>query len=340
MKEEVEGYSTELRSYLLGKLSDDEQQNIEERLLVDDDFVEQMMIVEEDLVDSYTSGTLPSSEREAYQKLFLATEEGKQKAQISKVLKNQLAEFRSQAEARPNLLSRMKEAMGQFFSPPVLATAAALLVVSLGVYNWWMFFHQPDFSNGIAAAVEAYREERPLEARITGFPYAPFPGAASPHNQVNTAKLKIADKAFHNLADKDRSPAALHAIGKYFLTQKNFEEAAAKLEEGLKAAPTNAQLHADLAVALIERAKLEERNGNANSSSQDFARSRELLKQALAIDPSLTEARFNLALLQQAQKSWKEAATSWQQYLAADSNSQWAEEARRYLNLAVEAEKQ
>ena len=155
MKEEVEVLDTELRHYLLGELSSDEGLKIEEQLLVDDQTVEQMMMVENELIDDYLNGNLSPPQREQYQTLFLATREGQQKVKAARVLKSQLAKFR---EPEPTFLNRLRAAMAGVFSPPVLQTVAALLVVGLGVFGWRMFVHQ---SEGI------YLTERPLEARIS-----------------------------------------------------------------------------------------------------------------------------------------------------------------------------
>ncbi len=328
MKDQIEEQDARLRRYLLGELSDEDQQQIEERLLVDNDYVEQMLIAEEDLIDDYLNGALPPSQRETYQKRFPATREGQQKIQAARALKNHLNKFQT---PEPAFMSRFLSAIGGLFSPPVLKFATALLVVGVGVLNWTLFFRQTDLKKGMVALTEAYKEQRPIEARITGLPYAPFPGAGSSHAQTNKVKLSAVDSAFHKLSEKSPTPASLHVLGKYFLTEKNFDEAVKHLEEGLKAAPDNAPLHVDLAVALMER-------GKATNSQADFDNSRQHLLEATKLDPASLEARFNLGLLFQNRQSWKDAEESWRQYLLADSSSPWAAEAKRYLNL-IETQK-
>lgn len=335
MKEKVEEQDIQLRHYLLGELSDDEQQKIEEKLLINNDYSEQMLIAEEDLIDDYIKGSLPPSQQKKYEKLFPATREGKQKIQITRVLKSHLTEFK---EPQPNLLSRIHSAIGQLFPPMALKVAAALFIVGLGVLNWSLFFRQTDLKKGLVALTEAYREERPIEARITGLPYAPFPGPNSSHNQANTVKLNAVDNAFHKLAGKTPTSASLHALGKYFLTEKNFNEAIKNLEEGVKAAPENSALQIDLGVALLERGKVSLAGIPSNQAGSDFDSSQQHLLEAIKLNPTSLEARFNLGLLYQARKSWKEAAETWQLYLQADPKSPWAGEAKRFLN-AIEAQK-
>jgi tetratricopeptide (TPR) repeat protein len=330
MKEQAEEQDTQLRRYLLGELSDEEQQKIEEKLLVDNGYVEQMLIAEEDLIDDYISGRLPLRQQQAYKKLFPLTREGRQKVQVTRVLKAHLAEFN---EPHPSLLSRFQAALGPLFSPLVLKVAAALLIVGLGVLNWSLFFRQTDLKKGLVALTEAYREQRPIEARITGLPYAPFSGPNNSYKQTNTVKLNTVDNAFQKLAGKSSTPDSLHALGKYFLTEKKFDDAIRKLEEGLKAAPKDTTMHIDLAVALMERGKI-----TLASSQTDFDNSQQHLIEALRLAPSSLEARFNLGLLHQSRKSWRDAEENWRQYLQADPNSQWAEEAKRFLSI-IETQK-
>src|SRR5262249_35036349 len=156
------------RSYLLGELSSDEEEKVEERLLVDDSYVEQMIAVEDELIDDYLKGNLSQSQREKYRTLFPATREGRQKIEAARVLKNQIAKFQEQNEPRPSFLTRLQAMMAQVFSPPVLQAVAATLIIGIGVFGWWMFARQ---------SKDIYLTNRPLEARISGDPYAPFTGA-------------------------------------------------------------------------------------------------------------------------------------------------------------------
>ncbi|MEO6726049.1 MAG: tetratricopeptide repeat protein [Blastocatellia bacterium] len=321
MKEEVEILDTELRQYLLGELSSDEDMKIEEQLLVDGNAIEQMMMVENELIDDYLTGTLPPSQREKYQTLFLATREGQQKVKAARVLKSQLAKFR---EPEPTFLNRLQAVMARVFSPPVLQAIAALLVVGLGVFGWRMFMRQSE---------DIYLKERPLETRISGALYLPFTGASSAANQADTAKMKAAERALQN-PSTTRNADALHKLGNSYLSAKNFAQAVIILREAVSASSNDPALHIDLAVALMESAKTK-----ADAiRDKDFAESRGHLEEALRLQPNSPEALFNLALLYQTQKQWKEAETGWRQYLAVDPNSKWSKEAARNLDAAIKGQ--
>ncbi len=337
MKNEVVEQNTQLRHYLLDELPADEQQLIEERLLIDNDYLEQMLIVEEDLIDDYAAGKLSPKQQAKYQRLFLASPEGRQKLQISQVLKKHLNNFPSETAHRTTLAERIQQAFARLFSPPVLTAAAAILVVGLGVIGWWAV-SQSDLKKGITALQSAYGEQRPLEARITGFSYARFSSSSKLPTQSST-KLKVAEKAFHDLLDDKKTASSLQGLGKYALTQGKFEEAIRNLDEAAKADPNNAAIHTDLAVAFLERGKVALTSPHPEMAQADFAECRKHLDHALASNPASPEALFNLALLFQTTKSWKDAETTWQRFLAVESNKDWAEEAKRYSHQATEAQK-
>lgn len=339
MKKEFEEHDARLRHYLLGELPADDQQLIEEQLLIDDDFMEQLLIVEDDLIDDYSTGKLSPQQQAAYQKLFLASPEGRQKLKISRILKQHLKDFPSEESAtQPTLWERMRLALAQSFSPPVLKAAAALMVVSFGIFSWWAFF-QSNASRGIDQLSKAYSEQRPLEARITGMPYAVFSGSGGMLNQSSSTKLKVAEKVFHDLMDDKRTASSLHALGKFSLTQKKFDEAINYLQEAVKLDSNDATIHTDLAVAFLERGKLAMISLQAEKAQADLDNSQRHLNRALEITPNSPDALFNRALAYHTAQSWKQAEESWQRFLKVEPNSRWSEEARRFLKIAMEAPK-
>ncbi len=64
-----------IRQYLLGLLPEEDRTPIEERLLVDGDFFEEIVIGEEELIDDYVAHQLTESEIQAFETNFLVTPE-------------------------------------------------------------------------------------------------------------------------------------------------------------------------------------------------------------------------------------------------------------------------
>jgi hypothetical protein len=61
----------QLVRYLLGLLSDDDAQRIEELSITDTEMAERLIVVEHDLVDAYVNGTLAETERVQFERWYL-----------------------------------------------------------------------------------------------------------------------------------------------------------------------------------------------------------------------------------------------------------------------------
>jgi len=74
------------REYLLGRLSDQAREQVEERLLGDDDFVEKLSTTEDGLIDDYVFGTLSGNDRKSFEKNFVINDERRRKMQFAQSL--------------------------------------------------------------------------------------------------------------------------------------------------------------------------------------------------------------------------------------------------------------
>lgn len=334
MKNQAVENETQLRLYLLDELPEDEQQLIEERLLFENDYLEQLLIVEEDLIDDYTANRLPPHQQAKYQKLFLASPEGQQKLQISQVLKTHLNHFPSEITPQSSLWERVQNTLTQILSTPILKIAtAAVLILGLSIAGWWAFF-QSDLKTGLNALRGAYGEERPLESRMTSLAYARFSQSPKPSSQASATKLKVAERAFQELTKEKPTAPSLHALGNYHLTRKEFDTAIKYLDQAAQEAPGDSSIHSDLGVALLEKGKLQPAGSQAQKT--DFENCQAHLKLALGNNPASPEASFNLALFYQTTQAWGDAVESWNRFLVLEPNTKWAEEARGYLKIARE----
>lgn len=69
----------QIRQYLLGKLSEAEQEKIDERLMVDDELFDEFEASKDELVEEYQAGDLGHTEREWFESHYLASAEGRQR---------------------------------------------------------------------------------------------------------------------------------------------------------------------------------------------------------------------------------------------------------------------
>lgn len=68
-----------IRDYLLGRLSDEDQQQIEERLMVEDALFEEFEISKGELIEEYRAGELQNQENSWFESHYLASPEGRQR---------------------------------------------------------------------------------------------------------------------------------------------------------------------------------------------------------------------------------------------------------------------
>jgi len=76
-----------VRRYLLGHLTAERQQEVEQRLLTEDAFFEELEIGEDELIEEYLAGGLHDTEREGFEHYFLATPERQQNVRFAEVLR-------------------------------------------------------------------------------------------------------------------------------------------------------------------------------------------------------------------------------------------------------------
>src|SRR5262245_11546976 len=202
-----------------------------------------------------------------------------------------------------------------------IAVYAALVVgVGLGIWSLRQGYRKTEvdarLGKGMVALNQAYRERRLVKARITELQYAPFRetrGGPEADGEQAGIDLPSRRRAFDLLDDAVRenqtagaagtagavgSPAAAaaahHAMGRFHLARKNFDDAVAEFEAALKTAPNDARLHSDLGAALMEKSDLEAL-GKSGRDPRTLDRSLEHLNRAIELDYSLLEPLFNRA---------------------------------------------
>lgn len=220
-----------------------------------------------------------------------------------------------------------------------------LVVVSISLFVWWFFLRGQNYDQFTQALNRAFSYERPIEARISGFDYAEFPTPVTlmgSGQSEKSKKTKIDPVAFEQAKQflfgrkhENSDPEFQHALGKYYLTQKDFTNSLLFLRKGVEQSPHNAFLLADLGAALL--GKIESERTALGADAADVNQCLSALDRALALKPNLTEALFNRALLKQREKLWREAQADWNKYLEIDPSSKWAEEARIHLEQVKEA---
>ena len=140
-----------LRRYLLGSIPPEEIAALEERLLTDTVFYDELLMVEDELIDQYLSGEQSGAERESFEAHFILAPERQQKVRFARALKKYLSridELESEdvvvAEPSPSgpvspvVPSKSKRSFLPFLpANPILAySLAATFVVVIGLVTW------------------------------------------------------------------------------------------------------------------------------------------------------------------------------------------------------------
>lgn len=176
MKEEMDNEGVLVR-YLLGQVSEEEQQQIEQRAFDDDESYRQLLEVEDDLRCAYARGTLPLAQKELFEKRFLIFADERKRVTIAR---DMIAELRqapvedawkvaSIQAVRKTDRSLLSWFFGSGTPAMRFAMAAAALVVVAGVI--WLLFETAQLRNEInrlraeRAATEQQVDQRSAEER-------------------------------------------------------------------------------------------------------------------------------------------------------------------------------
>jgi len=343
---------TAIRQYLLQQLSGAEHEAFELRLLADDALADELEIVEDELIDEFLANELSEEDRESFAETFLAHPERLRKLRGAQALKRHL-ETRSPPKPAPRRFEFIKDWIGSYILgggggiviSPIGAMAVLLIVATTGFVLWRAFIYQSDLQKGLLALNEAYRQQRPIEARVSEVGYAPF---IAPRNNepppVNTFERDSAQRLLSDAFKEDADATSYQALGKFYLLERDIDKAIEYLEQARKADSKNAPIYADLGAAYLEKAK-PELDTNRDPSGQSDGKglehlglSLESLNQALELNPNLLEALFNRALVHEYQELYNQAEADWRAYLEKDRSSPWTAEARELLK-RVESKK-
>ncbi len=328
-----------LRRYLLGDLTQEEQlAPVEERLLAEDDFFEEFQLVKEDLIDQYVNQQLTAEDRRRFEQHFLITAERREDVRHAQALSRYARKSRQEAE-QPEEKKHLKDDRPRrgflwawlLPTPSFRFAATLVLMVGVGFLVWRTFIYRSDLQQGLEELKIAYRLQRPVEARVSGLDYAPGPTRGSNEVRIDGPSRERAARFLFYAEKDDPGPESYHALGLFFLTEKELDQAIEQFKKALALDPNGAQIHSDLGAALLEKGKLYKLNGEDGKSLETLSESLEHLNRSLELNTNLLEALFNRALVREYMGLPQPAAEDWRKYLEKDSQSPWADEAQQHL---------
>ncbi len=298
---------------MLGQLNEADEEQIEVRLLKDRDYAEELDIVAEELIDQYADDEMPHAERKRLEQHFFRLPQRREQLQLAMILKRR----RSRKSRNEKIL--------RFYLP---LAAAVLVTIGSGIAIWRALLRDSDVEQGLIALQTAFKNQRPFEARLSGFQYAP----ALQRGGLSALDYPSRDRAQRFLFSKtDTSAGATYARGMFYLAERQFDKAIDQLNIALNKEPENAKIHNDLGVALFERTKNRDPGEGQDLKVEDYNQSLYHFNKSLEVDGSFLEALFNRALLYESMLLPQRAEEDWRKYLEKDPKSAWADEARLRL---------
>ncbi|HYV11280.1 MAG TPA: CHAT domain-containing protein [Pyrinomonadaceae bacterium] len=292
-------------------------------MLSDPVYGEEFDIVVDEITDQYVAGEIKGEEREHVEKYFLKSDQRREKVKYAAALKT----YQSKQP-----VSR------KWWNSPQFRVAAAVIIVA-SVFIVIRNLTRPSPANdGMKALQQAYRDQRPLEARINGWSYAPAISLRGTP-KVDYVQRDRAASILQNAANEHRDANALHQLGQFYLAERQFDKAIDQLEAALALSPNDATIHSDLGTALLEKGKLQQTGSDQGKAGESFEKSLTHLNKALELDNSRLEALFNRALLYSALGLPEKAEQDWKLYIQKDPNSSWTTEAKEQLKTIEDARK-
>ena len=145
-----------IKGYLLGQITEEDESQVEARLLTDREFYEELSIVENELIDQYLADALSVSDRQSFESHFVSSSERQRKVRFARALRkcvsvaaeeNQLSPTEAEPFLEPAETTRLvstprSSSIFSFKRYPLTsyATAAILIVVvgsSLLLVRYW-----------------------------------------------------------------------------------------------------------------------------------------------------------------------------------------------------------
>lgn len=266
----------EIRRYLLGTLTEQEKmRKIEERILLDDTFADDLTIAEDDLIEDYLDKNLTKSEEKQFVRFFLSVPERRERLDLIQNLQRYAAEAKTQETLPDSSIPTVEEveekenrhgkddgeknsfwnSSGWFPMPAASLARYAVVIlilggfIALGFLVWRVTSLPPattdEVDKGLAHLRKAYLGQRPILSRSTaGFEYAPFAvprGNSQTTIGVDEAERRRAENYFYNAAEEKSADSvsgsrAHHSFGLLFLADQKFDDALNEFNLALSAA--------------------------------------------------------------------------------------------------------
>jgi tetratricopeptide (TPR) repeat protein len=322
---------SELRAYLLGMPVAAKTEDIEKKFLLDHDGFGTLLDEEEELIEDYLDGELSSEERTAFENYFLLSDDRVEKLDLARLLKSHAKEQASRRKPVKGPVEEIRK-WRTWRHWALLPAAAAILGIAICGYILIKDRYTESIRDRpIISLNKAYKKNRPFDARISEFEYAPFNrvrnNEPSPEDPATNANLELARLLAVGDYLKKSDAETRHSLAMVYLANRELDKALQLLKEARQAGPPNTDILNDTGVVYLQKAE-EAKDGNNKLAL--VADAIAAFDAALALDPGFLPPRFNKAVAIEIYLP-NRAKEMWGEYLQRDQDSDWAAEAKMRL---------
>ncbi|HEX8087563.1 MAG TPA: hypothetical protein VF762_01845 [Blastocatellia bacterium] len=127
-----------MKRYLLGELSEQERDQVIDRLMTDSDYFDELLIQEDDLIDEYIYGRLSRAEEDRFKNFFLLAPERREKLNMTVALRGQILDARNRNIGEPGKTRKwLKPFFTGSFSWQSAAAVGVIFALALGTLVWF-----------------------------------------------------------------------------------------------------------------------------------------------------------------------------------------------------------
>ena len=147
---EIERERSLIRQYLLGELDEHDQEQLEQRVITNPDYKQEVLITEEELLEEFVNGTLSPREHESFTRMYSSSPVHRRKLKIAQALNRYASDHAPVVQ--PMAQKRRARSLFELFSTKnrfhQLSLAAVMaLVIGGSILAYWLISHQrnPDY---------------------------------------------------------------------------------------------------------------------------------------------------------------------------------------------------
>ena len=131
-----------LNNFLLGEISEGERAALEDRVLSDDEFFEQLLVVEDELIDAYMGNDLSAQERRLFEARFHAAPRDLERLEFAKTLRRSLVGKNRGSSGSVGFRSGWRALVQYLPVNGPFAWATAMVLVAIAFGGIWIFINR------------------------------------------------------------------------------------------------------------------------------------------------------------------------------------------------------